>query len=71
MNSAQRVVGQGVIVAAGADVFELAGFAIVPLGVHAIEEEPLDFVGGVQSVAVLLVQRWWHNSFSTARRSAV
>ena len=52
---AQRIAGQRVIVAAGVDVLELAGFVIAPLGVHALEEEAFDFVGGVQRVAVLFV----------------
>ena len=54
--NAQSVVGQGVVIAAGADVFELAGLVKVALGVNAIEKEALDFVGGVQSVALLLEQ---------------
>ena len=52
---AQLIARQRVIVAAGVDVLELAGFGIVPLGVHALEEEAFDFVGGVQGVIVLLV----------------
>ena len=42
------------IVAAGVNVLELPGFVVVPLGVHALEQEPLDFVGGVQRVALLV-----------------
>ena len=34
----------------------LPGFVIVPLGVEALEEEAFDFVGGVERVAVLLVE---------------
>ena len=51
---AQRVAGQRVIVAAGVDVLELAvGFVIVPLRVGPLEEEALNFVGGVQGVSLL------------------
>ena len=53
---AQRIAGQRVIVAAGVDVFELAGLVIVALGVGALEQEAFDFVGGVERVAFLLVQ---------------
>ena len=51
---AQRIAGQRVVVAAGIDVFELAGLVISALGVRRPEEEAFDFVGGVQGVAVLL-----------------
>ena len=53
---AQRIAGQRVIVAAGVDVLELAGFVIVALGVGALEQEAFNFVGGVERVALLLVQ---------------
>ena len=52
--SAQRIAGQRVVVAAGVDVLELAGLVVVSLGVGALEEEAFDFVGGVERVAVLL-----------------
>ncbi len=48
INSRRRVVGQRMIIAAGADVFELAGFDVVFFRIHALEYESLDFVGGVQ-----------------------
>ena len=50
---AQRVAGQRVVVAAGVDVLEVAGFVVAALGVEALEEEAFDFVGGVERVAVL------------------
>ena len=53
---AQRIAGQRMIVAAGIDIFELAGFVIMALGVGAFEEESFDFVGGVERVALLLVR---------------
>ena len=54
--SAQGIAGQRVIVAAGVDVFEFAGFVIMALGVGAFEEEALNFVGGVEGVALFLEQ---------------
>ena len=54
--SAQRIAGQRVVIAAGIDVFELAGFVIVALGVGALEEEAFDFVGGVERVAFFFVK---------------
>ena len=53
---AQRIAGQRVVVAAGVDVFELAGLVVAPLGVRALEQEAFDLVGGVQRVAFVLVQ---------------
>src|SRR5438132_8245452 len=53
---AQRVAGKRVVVAAGVDVFEFAGFVIAALGVGAGEEEALDFIGGVERVALLVEQ---------------
>ena len=53
---AQRIAGQRVIVSAGVDVFEFAGLVVVALGVGAFEEEAFDFVGGVERVALFLVQ---------------
>ena len=50
----QRIARQRVIVAAGVDVVELAGFVVASLGVGAVEEEALDLVGGVQGVAFSL-----------------
>src|SRR5450755_5123432 len=54
---AQGVAGQRMIVAAGADVIEPAGFVVVPLGIDALEEEALTLVGGVEGVAILLIDR--------------
>ena len=51
---AQRVTGQRVIVAAGVDVFELAGLVEMTLGIEALEEKALDLVGRVERVAVFL-----------------
>ena len=67
--TAQRVTGQGMIVAAGVHVIELVGFVVALFGVRALEKEAFDFVGGVKRVAVLLVgpQR---KLFSTPRMSA-
>src|SRR5438874_1986212 len=48
---AQRVAGKRVVVAAG-----VAGFVIAALGVGAGEEEALDFIGGVERVALLVEQ---------------
>jgi len=53
---AQRIAGQRVIVAAGVDVFELAGLVIGALGIGPAEEETLDFVGGVERVAFFFVE---------------
>jgi len=44
------------IVAAGVHVFEFSGFVIVALGVGALEEEPFDFVGGVEREACFFVE---------------
>jgi hypothetical protein len=44
------------VVAAGVDVVELAGLMIVALGILAIEDETFDFVGGVEGVALGVVQ---------------
>src|SRR5579864_9372666 len=53
---AQRVAGKGMVVSAGVDIFELAAFVIVPLGVGAFKEKSFDFVGGVESVFLFLVK---------------
>ena len=53
---AQRVAGQGMIVAAGIDVLEFGGFVIMTLGVGSFEEESFNFVGRVQRVFLLFVQ---------------
>src|SRR5579883_694725 len=50
---AQRIARKRVIVAAGIDVFELAGFVVAPLRVETLEEKALDLVGGVERVAFL------------------
>ncbi len=52
----QIVARQRVVVAARVHILELAGLVVVPLRVHALEQEPFDFVGRVQRVALLLVQ---------------
>src|ERR1700756_2800037 len=54
---AQGIARQRVIISASVDVLELASFVIVPLGILSLEQEALDFVGGVQRVTFLLVQR--------------
>ena len=53
---AQRIARQRVVIAAGIHVFELAGLVIAALGIGPFEKEALDFVGGVQRVALLLVK---------------
>ena len=50
---AQRVAGQRVIVAAGVHVVEALLLEEVLLRIHALEQEALDLVRGVQRVAVL------------------
>ncbi len=44
------------VVTAGIDVFEFAGFVVTALGILAIEKEPFDFVGGIERVALFLVE---------------
>ena len=56
MKRAQRVAGKRMIIAAGVYVFELAGLVIAALGIGALEQEALDFIGRVERVAFLLVQ---------------
>src|SRR5664279_1747474 len=53
---AQRITRQRVIVAARVNVFEFSSLVVMSLCVFAGEKESLDFVGGVQGVAFLLVQ---------------
>src|SRR6185437_1598403 len=55
---AQGIAGQRVVVAAGVHVFEFAGFLEVALGVGAFKEEAFNFVGGVERVALLGIQRF-------------
>src|ERR1019366_6506283 len=52
--SAQRIAGQRVIVAAGVDVIKLLGFMIMALGLDAVEEKAFNLVGGVEGVALAL-----------------
>src|SRR5580658_4518214 len=52
---AQRVAGQGVIVAAGVDVLERAGLVVAPFGIEAFKEEALDLAGRVERVAFLRI----------------
>jgi len=54
---AQRIAGKRVIIAAGIDVLEFSSFVVDALGLRALEQETLDFIGGVDGVAVLFVQR--------------
>src|SRR5580692_6956696 len=44
------------IISAGADVFELAAFYVMLFSVHALEDETLNLVGGVESQPLLLVE---------------
>src|SRR5713101_329577 len=53
---AQRIAGKRVVITAGVDVFELADFVVIPLRVLAFEKESFDFIGGVERVALLLVE---------------
>src|SRR5437879_13922874 len=52
----QRIAGQRVIVSAGVDVLELAGFVIAALGIGPFEQEAFELVGGVESVALLFME---------------
>src|SRR5260370_37599852 len=52
----QRIAGQGMIISASVDVFELQRFVVAALSIGALEKKALDFVGGIQSVTFLLVQ---------------
>src|SRR5260370_33995660 len=52
----QRIAGQGMIISASVEVFELQGFVVAALSIGALEKKALDFVGGIQSVTYLLVQ---------------
>src|SRR5260221_1669735 len=52
---AQRIAGQRMVIAAGVHIVELAGFVVATLGVCALEEEALNFVGGVERIAFFLV----------------
>ena len=53
---AQRIERQRVIVAAGVDELEFARLVVMLLGVVAGEEEAFNLIGGVQRVALFLVQ---------------
>src|SRR4030081_624564 len=53
---AQRVARQRVIIAARIYVLELARLVVDALGLWPFEQEALDLIGGVDGVAVLLVQ---------------
>src|SRR4029077_13700500 len=44
------------IITASVDVFELQRFVVAALSIGALERKVLDFVGGIQSVMLLLVQ---------------
>ncbi len=44
------------VVAAGVDVIEPGCLVVAAFGIGAVEEEAFDFVGGVESVALLLVE---------------
>src|SRR5229473_2845841 len=44
------------VVTAGVDVFEFAGFVVTPLRVLALEKESFDFIGGVERVSFFLVE---------------
>src|SRR3984893_5460149 len=52
----QRIAGQGMIISASVDVFELQRFVVAALSIGALEKKALDFVGGIQSVTFLFVQ---------------
>src|SRR3984893_18226888 len=52
----QRIAGEGMIISAGVDVFELQRFVVAALSIGALEKKALDFVGRIQSVTSLLVQ---------------
>src|SRR5260221_4143850 len=52
---AQWVGRQRMVIAAGVHIVELAGFVVATLGICALEEEALNFVGGVERIAFFLV----------------
>src|SRR5258707_3363850 len=52
---AQWVARQRMVIAAGVHIVELAGFVVATLGICALEEEALNFVGGVERIAFFLV----------------
>src|SRR4051812_32754404 len=52
---AERVAGQRVVIAAGVHVLESLGFVIGALRVLTLEQEALDFIGGVEGVTVFLM----------------
>src|SRR5579872_106498 len=51
---AERITGKRMVVTAGVDVLELAGFVIVTFGVGSFEEEAFNFVGSVERVLLFL-----------------
>src|SRR6476659_5151258 len=53
---AQKIAGQRMVVAAGVDVLELAGLVVMALSVGSLEQETLDFISGVQGVALFVVK---------------
>src|SRR5258708_661371 len=53
---AQPIAGQGLIISASVDVFELQRFVVAALSIGALEKKALDFVGRIQRVTFLLIQ---------------
>src|SRR6185312_10671037 len=54
--SAQRIAGQRVIVAAGVYVIEFGGLVITTLRVRSFEQEAFDFVGGIKRESFVFVK---------------
>src|SRR5438128_6803679 len=54
--SAQWIAGKRMIVAAGVDVLEFAGFVVAALRVRSIEEKAFNLIGGVQREALLFIE---------------
>ena len=65
---AQRIAGQRVIVAAGVHIVEALLLGKVLLRIHALEQEALNLVRGIQRVTVL-GELFRRNCFSTPRTS--
>src|SRR5258708_9280166 len=53
---AQRIAGQGMIISASVDVFELQRFVVAALSIGTLEKKALNFVGSIQRGTFLLVQ---------------
>src|SRR5689334_5301844 len=68
---AQQIARKRMVVAAGVHIFELAGFVVATFSVSALKEEALNFIGGVERVAFLLVHLLGKNFERAANIGAV